>query len=348
MRNIYVYIFLTVIHLKSAFTQSIDIVTGLDESAHLSIYKSNAFIGANGGYENENNGNTANIAGSTNDFKLLSTQAESKTELQKLVADDRSSNDFFGYSVSIDGDYAIVGAYNEDEDAAGGNTLGNAGAAYIFERTPDGSWQQKTKLIASDRASGDFFGTSVSISGDYAIVGAHYEDEDATGGNTLNTAGSAYIFEKAADGTWTETAKLVASDRATSDLFGEAVSIDGDYAIIGARAADQDAAGGNFLDNAGAAYVFKRAGDGTWNELTKLVAGDRAPFDNFGASVAIDGDYVVIGANKEDEDVNGANTADEAGAAYVFERANDDTWTEVAKLVASDRAEDDFFGFPVA
>ncbi|MEO1054418.1 MAG: T9SS type A sorting domain-containing protein [Bacteroidota bacterium] len=274
--------------------------------------------------------------------------AQPETELQKLIANDRASTDFFGYSVSIDGDYAIVGAFNEDEDATGGNTLGNAGSAYIFKRTSDGFWQQEAKLVASDRNSGDFFGSSVSINGDYAIVGASNEDEDATGGNTASTAGSAYIFERTANGTWAETAKLVASDRATSDLFGDAVSIDGDYAIVGARAEDQDADGGNFLDNAGSVYVFKRASDGTWNEITKLVASDRAPFDNFGASVAIDGNYVVVGANFEDEDVNGGNTADEAGAAYVFERANDGTWTEVAKLVASDRAMNDFFGFPVS
>ncbi|MEM8567733.1 MAG: FG-GAP repeat protein, partial [Bacteroidota bacterium] len=276
------------------------------------------------------------------------TFAQSETELQKLVAEDRASTDLFGFSVSIDGDYAIVGAFNEDEDASEGNTLVNAGSAYIFERTAEGSWQQAAKLVASDRNSGDFFGSSVSINGNYVIVGAYNEDEDAAGGNTANTAGSAYIFEKAANGTWVETAKLVASDRATSDVFGEAVAIDGDYAVVGARAEDQDADGGNFLDNAGSVYIFQRAGDGTWSEVTKLVASDRAPFDNFGASVAIDGDYVIIGANFEDEDVNGENTATEAGAAYVFERSSDDTWTEVAKLVASDRANDDFFGFPVA
>ncbi|MEM8568477.1 MAG: T9SS type A sorting domain-containing protein, partial [Bacteroidota bacterium] len=306
------------------------------------------FIGANKEDEDENDENTADAAGSVYVFKLPSTFTQPETELQKLVADDRTSTDFFGFSVSIDGDYAIVGAYNEDEDVLGGNTLVNAGSAYIFERISDGSWQQQTKLVASDRNSGDFFGSSVSVRGDYAIVGAYNEDEDVSGGNTTNTAGSAYIFERAADGTWAETSKLVASDRAVSDLFGEAVAVDGDYAVIGARAEDQDADGGNVLDNAGSAYVFKRASDGTWSEVTKLVASDRAPFDNFGASVAIDGDYVIIGANFEDEDVNGENTADEAGAAYVFERSNDDTWTEVAKLVASDRANDDFFGFPVA
>lgn len=274
--------------------------------------------------------------------------AQPETELQKLVADDRASTDFFGYSVSIDEDYAIVGAYNEDEDASGGNTITNAGSAYIFERTSEGSWQQKAKLVASDRSAGDFFGISVSISGNYAIVGSQQDVDDGSGNNTLTVAGSAFIYERDDSGQWIETAKLIAGDRASSDFFGDAVSIDGDYAIVGARTEDQDADGENFLDNAGSAYVFKRAIDGTWNELTKLVASDREAFDNFGASVAIDKNYVIVGANQEDEDVNGENTATQAGAAYVFKRIDDDTWTEVAKLVASDRETDDLFGYPVA
>ncbi|MEM8895675.1 MAG: FG-GAP repeat protein, partial [Bacteroidota bacterium] len=111
---------------------------------------------------------------------------QSTTELQKLVASDRASTDFFGFSVSIDGDYAIAGAYNEDEDASRSNTVVNAGSAYIFKLLQDGSWQQEAKLVASDRSSGDFFGSAVAISGDYAIVGAHNEDEDVVGDNTIN------------------------------------------------------------------------------------------------------------------------------------------------------------------
>ena len=132
-------------------------------------------------------------------FSIVEASAQTWNEAIKAVASDRAAGDEFGDSVSISGDYAIVGAYEEDEDASGGSTQADAGSAYIFERDGLGNWTQAQKLTASDRAAGDFFGWSVSISGDYAIVGAYGEDEDASGANTQNSAGSAYIFER--DGT---------------------------------------------------------------------------------------------------------------------------------------------------
>lgn len=266
--------------------------------------------------------------------------------MQKIVPGDRESTAFFGYSVSIDGDYAIVGASEESKDASGGNSITNAGAAYIFKRNSDGSWGQEAKLVASDRQMSDAFGESVDISGNFAIVGA--DQEDAADNGSVNTAGAAYIFERANDGTWSEVTKLTSPIRARSDHFGLAVALQGDYAVIGAFADDEDAAEENFLDNAGSVYIFKRNSDGTWTENTKLVASDRGAFDLFGVSLDIDGDYLVVGAYQEDEDAAGENTADNAGAAYVFKRGNDDLWTEVAKLVASDRDADDEFGLSVA
>ena len=112
----------------------------------------------------------------------------------KIVASDRQVTDYFGYSVAIDGNYAIVGAYLEYHDASGANVITNAGSAYIFERT-NGSWSQKQKIVASDRQATDYFGRSVAIDGNYAIVGAYAEDHDVNGGNEVVGAGSAYIFE---------------------------------------------------------------------------------------------------------------------------------------------------------
>jgi len=116
----------------------------------------------------------------------------------KIVASNRYHYDFFGYSVSISGDYAVVGAYFEDEDADGNNTMDDAGSAYIFYKDQGGTnkWGQVAKIVASDRATGDYFGYSVSISGDYVAVGAYIEDEDTDGNNTMDDAGSAYIFYK--------------------------------------------------------------------------------------------------------------------------------------------------------
>ena len=196
------------------------------------------------------------------------------TEQEKLTASDAASRDQFGNSVSISGDYAVVGAYTDDD---GGSS--NSGSAYIFVRNGT-TWSQQQKLTASDAAAGDQFGNSVSISGDYAVVGA-YADDDAGG-----QSGSAYIFVR--NGTaWTEQQKLTASDAASSDQFGRSVSISGDYAVVGAH---QNAGAGS---RSGSAYIFVRNGT-TWTEQEKLTASDAASGDYFGSSVSISGDYAVV------------------------------------------------------
>ncbi len=238
-------------------------------------------------------------------------------EVQKIVASDRAFNDWFGYAVAISGNYALVGAQNEDEDAVGANTISSAGSVYLFERDGGGTWNEVQKIVASDRANSDHFGKSLAIDGTYAIVGAETEDEDATGNNTLLSAGSAYIFERDGGGTWNEAQKIVASDRAAVDLFGATVSISGNYAVVGAYQEDEDTTGGNTLDKAGSAYIFERNG-GSWGELQKVAASDRADADWFGFTAAISGNYALIGAYQEDEDEVGGNTVSGSGSAYLF------------------------------
>ncbi|MEX1187608.1 MAG: T9SS type A sorting domain-containing protein [Bacteroidia bacterium] len=262
----------------------------------------------------------------------------------KAVASDRATNDFFGWSVAISGDYAIVGAFNEDEDASGGATLSAAGSAYIFKHT-GGVWTEQQKIVASDRGVSDNFGRSVSMSGDYAIVGAHLEDEDASGGATIGQTGSAYIFKRTG-AVWTETQKIVASDRATNDYFGYSVAISGDYAIVGAYRESQDASGGATLSTAGSAYIFKQTG-GIWAQQQKIVAADRAASDQFSINVAISGDYAIVGANFEDEDVSGGATLSAAGSAYIFKQSAG-VWAQQQKIVAADRGVSDNFGIQVA
>ncbi len=186
------------------------------------------------------------------------------------------------------------------------------------------SFDEVAKLTASDAASGDQFGTSVAVSGDTAVIGAFLDDDAGSG------SGSVYVFTRSGT-TWTEEAKLTASDAAAADIFGNSVSVSGDTAVIGA-VQDDDAGG-----TSGSAYVFTRSGT-TWTEQQKLTASDAAANDEFGISVAVTGDTTVIGATGD---------ANESGAAYVFTRSGT-TWTEQAKLIASDVALDDDFGRSVA
>ena len=161
--------------------------------------------------------------------------------ISKLRASDGAANDRFGVSVSTSGDYAIVGAREDDDNGPG------AGSAYIFAPNylNPNNWGQQAKLTASDGATGDYFGESVSISGNYAIVGAYGDDDKGS------LSGSAYIFKRDPDSeSWGEQAKLTAPDGAANDYFGNSVSISGNYAVVGARRDDDN---GSY---SGSAYVF--------------------------------------------------------------------------------------------
>ncbi len=247
------------------------------------------------------------------------SQVFATTEEAKLTASDGDVGDLFGLAVAISGDTAIVNA-RFDNDAGL-----NSGSAYVFVRSGT-TWTEQAKLTASDAAAGDEFGVSVAISGDTAIVGSHMDDEAGSG------SGSAYVFVRSGS-TWTEQAKLTASDAAAGDLFGHNVVILGDTAIVSAHLSDD--AG----PDSGSAYVFARSGS-TWTEQAKLTASDAAPSNFFGHNSGISGDTIIVGAE------NTFGTKPFAGAAYVFTKSGS-TWTEQAKLTASDAAKDDHFGHSV-
>jgi hypothetical protein len=305
----------------------------------VAIFGDYAIVGAGNGLD-ATGGNYLYLAGSAYIFK---NNAGTWSEVQKIVASDRGDYDNFGNSVAISGDYVIVGANQECHDATGGNYLNQAGSAYIFKNNA-GTWSEVQKIVASDRGIGDWFGYSVAISGDYAIV-SDGNDLDATGGNYLQGAGSAYVFKNNA-GTWSVVQKIVASDRGELDWFGYSVAISGDYAIVGAYQECYDATGGNYLNKAGSAYIFKNNA-GTWTEVQKIVASDRGEYDNFGNSVAISGDYAIVGAHWEAHDATGGNNLYKAGSTYIF-KYTAGTWSQVQKIVASDRRAGDEFGVSVA
>ena len=262
------------------------------------------------------------------------------TFVQKIVASDRYDNDQFACSVSIDGNYAVVGAQYEDEDASGAANLFNSGSAYIYKNIA-GTWTEMQKIVSTDRADGDYFGCSVDISNNFVIVGAYLEDENSTGSATLNNSGSAYIFENIADN-WSQTQKIVATDRAAEDYFGFSVAIDGDYCVAGAFQEDENAAGNTTLNLSGSAYIFKN-NVGVWSQENKIVPSDRELEDNFGYCVAIEGDYVLVGARAEDEDDNDSNELFNAGSTYIFKNSTG-TWSEEQKIVSQDRDAADSFG----
>jgi len=253
------------------------------------------------------------------------------SQLAKLTSFDSAAGEYFGIAVALAGDYAVVGA-------TGATTSNDAGSAYIFGRagqTLCGAWHQVATLVADDAAAADNFGISVAISGDYAVVGAW--------GDLFLDSGSAYVFGRDADGTWTQHAKLVAADAAVGDSFGYAVAISGGYAVVGAYK-DGCALG----SDCGSAYVFGHDSDSSWTQIAKLVADDAGAGDRFGLDVAIDGPLAVVGAYRDDDCGGAVVVWGECGSAYVFGHDSDGSWTQHAKLVADDAAAADYFGYAVA
>ncbi len=226
---------------------------------------------------------------------------------QRLLASDGVSGDDFGCSVTISGDYAIIGAQGDDS---------SKGAAYVFKWN-GASWVQQQKLTASDGAAGDNFGHSVYVRGDMVIISAWYDDA---------LRGSAYIFTRSGE-VWNQQQKLTGSDSVPGDKFAYSVSTDGSRIIFGAYSKN---------DSKGAAYIFVQDGN-NWTQQQKLVASDPVINDDFGNSVSISGDYAIIGAYGVDVFT---------GAVYMF-KWNGASWIEEVKLAASDGADNDSFGVSV-
>jgi hypothetical protein len=238
--------------------------------------------------------------------------AQSEHETLKWVPSDAAPGDYFGYKVAISGEIAIIGAY-QDSDFMLGN-----GAAYIFNARTGFELMQ---LHANDYSYNARFGAGVAINESYAIVGAIYDDDNGS------QSGSAYIFNAA---TGVELGKLFPLDGSADENFGSRLAISG-TTVVGGLSSDDD----NGLLS-GSAYLFDAS---TGVQIAKLLPSDGANQDYFGISVAIDGDLVIVGAFRDDD--NGSSS----GSAYLFDAA---TGEQTGKLLPSDGEQYDLFGCDVA
>jgi len=229
-------------------------------------------------------------------------------ELFRLTASDAAASDFFGHSLGVDGNRAVISSARDDDFGE------QSGSVYVFDVS---TGAELRKLNASDGAEDDRFGHGLDISGNKAIIGSYRDDDKGT------SSGSAYIFDV---NTGEELFKLTASDGAGGDWFGYWAAIDGDRAIVGARRSD--GAG----SNSGSAYIFDVT---TGEELMKLTASDAAAGDEFGAAVKIDGNFAIVGAYRHD------GVGFDSGSAYVFDVT---TGEELFRLEAPDAESGDEFG----
>jgi hypothetical protein len=285
-----------------------------------------------------------------------------------LKASNTGPDDRFGASVALSGDTLAVGARtessaaegvggNEDNDAAEGS-----GAVYVFRRNGT-TWQQEAYIKASNTGTDDSFGSSVALSGDLLAVGATGEDSATQGvgggqdDDSAESSGAVYVFRRNGT-TWQQEAYLKASNTGDADFFGTSMALSGDTLAVGATGEDSAARGvdGDQTDDSaassGAVYVFRRTDSG-WQQEAYLKASNTEGEDEFGLSVALSGDTLVVGAPFEDSAAPGVggDQSDEqapaSGAVYVFRRAGA-TWQQEKYIKSSNPDVNDQFGTSVA
>ena len=251
-------------------------------------------------------------------------------ERSYIKANSPGANDLLGTIVAISGDTIVTGAAYEDSASRqingdeGSNGANDSGAAYVYVRS-GASWTRQAYLKANDADAYSYFGGALAISGDTLVVGAVRGDPF---GNGTPRTGAAYVFVRK-NGVWSQQARLTPSDSAPGDLFGYYMTIQGDTIVIGAPTA------GGGRDSAGAAYVYTRTGD-TWTQQenplrpTPTVNGA-----HFGSSCMLEGDTLVVAA---DQELRGS------GAAYVFARGADGTFTQQQRLGLEPPRDDANFG----
>jgi len=259
---------------------------------------------------------------------LISLQVHSQVwnQNQKIVASDRTDFDYFGESVAIDGDRAIIGTSRTN----GTIGLGFVGSAYIHEKDSNGIWQEIQILNASDEKQNDNYGNAVAIQGNYAFVCAI--KEGSINQSTIY-AGAVYVYERNTNGVWNEIQKITPSDRDLYQRFGNSIDVEGDTLVIGSHWSN---------NGDGAVLIFEKDNNGIWNETQILTPIDLQNDDEFGSSVSIEGNTILVGAIRED-----INFSDNAGAAYIFEKDNTGIWQEQQKLTSTDRVIGALFGFSV-
>lgn len=312
-------------------------------------------VSISGDYVVAGNATENNMTGAAYIYNRNQDGANDWGLVKRIVASDSSETSLYGYSVSMDGNYLIVGAIYEPDDENGNNPLDYAGAAYLYykDQGSTGNWGQVKKLVASDRGVEQGFGSSVSIDGEIIAVGAIGNSTDESGEYPLPEAGAVYLFMRnypVADN-WGQYKKLVAGDRYEDDHFGLSVSLSDGILAVGAVGQDYNATGGGFLSDAGAVYVYQQNSGGpeNWGQVSKIVASDRAEDDEFGSSVSIFNNYLLVGAPYNATDESGSNAINQSGAAYIFfkDHGGLDAWEELNKLVAGNRGEKNRYGISV-
>ncbi len=336
-----------------------------------SYESSNQSIITNGAAASGNNSNTNSGA-----VYVYKRTGSSWAQEAYIKAVNNDANDLFGGTISLSGDSLAVGARWEDSNqttitngatASGNNSNSTSGAVYVYKRIGS-SWAQEAYVKAVNNDAGDFFGRSISLSGDTLAVGASGEASNqttitngatASGNNSNGSSGAVYIYKRTGS-MWAQEAYIKAVNNDAADYFGSSTSLSGDTLAVGApyEFSNQTtitngttASGDNSNNDSGAVYIYKRTGS-SWFQEAYLKAVNNDVEDKFGYSTSLSGDTLVVGAINEASDqttiTNGTtassnNSNAQSGAVYVYKRTGS-SWAQEAYVKAANSNSSDAFG----
>ena len=254
------------------------------------------------------------------------------TQIDKITADDidiggYSIGDGFGASVSMSGDYILVGSYREDANTS------NSGAAYVFKNDGSDNFTQIAKLKSTAPANTDHFGSKVSIEGAYAFVGSTFDDTHGT------DSGNVYAYKNDGSDNFIPIGQVYSTDIAAGDNFGYSMTLENGYLVVGAYNHDT-----NGVSGSGAAYVFKNDGSDNFIQVSKLFSEDSLTINgNFGFSVSIDDNYIVVGASRYSYNPGNWST----GATFIYKNDGTDNFNQVNALYPTPLVSSAYFGYSV-
>ncbi|MDQ8003753.1 MAG: BspA family leucine-rich repeat surface protein [Pedobacter sp.] len=260
----------------------------------------------------------------------------------------------FGEKIKLKENRLFIADRNNKTNATGGAAVDGAGAIFVFERQPNGSWTQQQKIVAGDRSVNAYFGEVFDVDGDRLVVGKEKETKDLQGANEFVNAGAVYVFERGNDAKWTQKVKLIgpAADRTTQLYFGRKLALKDNTLVITAIGGKSDD-GAPYLHYAGICYIYQRDANGVWNYHSRIFADDREAQEYFGEALAFDGTHLVVGARSEGDagSMGGfpfPGAAKSYGAAYFFAKNAEGKYIQKQKIVATTRTELQMFGADLA
>jgi trimeric autotransporter adhesin len=313
------------------------------------------------GIDGDQDDNAAEEAGAAYVFRRA---AKGWAQEAYIKAANSGAQDRFGISLALSGDgtLLVVGASGESSAARGingdatNNLAAGSGAAYAFRRSAAGTWSQEAYIKASNSEAGDGFGyVALSADGGTLVVAALAEDSAATGvdgdqaDNSVDGAAALYVFRHGAGDSWTQEAYLKRDHNTGGTAFGGSLALSADGSLLAA---------GSFFEDAGAVYVFHRGAGGGWSQEARLTPPLPNPSDGFGTGLDLSGDGLIlaVGSPLEDSPMLGISEAEidmgpggaASGAAYVFRRGLDGTWSQEAFIKASNSRIGQQFGRALA